>query len=194
MDGEPSRPPESAAEDRLRWNARYRRATPSFEPHPLADAAWAAGLPPGPVLELACGRSGSALALAERGRHVLAVDVSDVALAQLACRARQRRPAGQLACVRADLRTFVPRRATCALVLSTRFWDPDVFRTARQAVLPGGLLAWEALADSEEAGAQPRPYRVRHGALGAALGPGWEVLAERRGPHATTSVLARATP
>jgi hypothetical protein len=51
--------------DRLRWNARYRgNFVPSFRPHPLAERALALGLPAGPVLDLACGPSGSALLLA----------------------------------------------------------------------------------------------------------------------------------
>ena len=57
---------ESWRDDAARWNARYAEGAPTFEPHPFVAEAFAAGFPEGPVLELACGRSGSALALAER--------------------------------------------------------------------------------------------------------------------------------
>ena len=47
--------------DRLRWNARYAAGDAgSFAPHPLAVRALALQVPTGPVLELACGPSGSA--------------------------------------------------------------------------------------------------------------------------------------
>ncbi|MGI5996946.1 methyltransferase domain-containing protein [Saccharomonospora viridis] len=186
--------------DRLRWNARYRRSAPDFTPHPLVAEAFAAGMVDGPVLELACGRSGSALALAEAGRRVVAVDVSDVALQQLATEAKRRGVAARVACVQADLETFVPPRGMFAFVLATRFWDAAVFDAAREAVSPGGLLGWEALALTDEDGsAVTSRFRVRHGTLGAALGPGWEVLLETATgetaglrPHRSTRVLARA--
>ena len=70
--------------DRLRWNERYGAGfTPSFRTHPLAAAALALDLPPGPVADLASGPSGSALLAAVRGRPVTAVDVSEVALGQI---------------------------------------------------------------------------------------------------------------
>jgi len=77
-------PPE-AHPDRLRWNAKYAGGfVPSFVPHPLAVRALAMNLPDGPVADLACGASGSALLAAGRGREVTAVDISEVALGMLA--------------------------------------------------------------------------------------------------------------
>ena len=52
--------------------------------------------PRGPVLELASGPSGSALAAAAAGRNVTAVDVSDVALDMLAAEAQRRGVLGDL--------------------------------------------------------------------------------------------------
>ncbi|EID55496.1 class I SAM-dependent methyltransferase [Saccharomonospora xinjiangensis] len=185
---------ESWRDDAARWNARYAATPPAFEPHPLVKQACGVGFPDGPVLELACGRSGSALALAARGRRVLAVDTSDVALRQLRTEAHRRGLGGQLWCVLADARAFVPVRGAFGLVLATLFWDAAVFRSAREAVAPGGLLAWEALAESGEAGATR--FRVRPGQLAAELGERWEILAEgeARTPqrHGTCWVLARA--
>ncbi|WP_433407957.1 class I SAM-dependent methyltransferase [Saccharomonospora azurea] len=185
----------SDADDAARWNARYAGHPPTFEPHPLVSEALAAGPPDGPVLELACGRSGSALALARHGYRVLAVDVSDVALRQLRAEARRRGLAARVWCVQADLRTFVPARGAFALVLATLFWDPGAYRLARQAVAPGGLLAWEALALTEDGRTR---YRARPGELTAALDESWDVLsrdldrAEAGPERRTTRVLARA--
>ena len=65
--------------DRIKWNAKYAAGfVPSFRPNPLAARALALVLPDGPVADLACGPSGSALLAAEQGRRVTAVDVSEV--------------------------------------------------------------------------------------------------------------------
>lgn len=177
--------------DRLRWNARYTDSAPTFTPHPLVARALAAGLPEGPVLELACGRSGSALELAAAGRRVVAVDVSDVALDQLAAEARRRGLSSMITCVQADAAGFVPEPGAYALVLATRFWDARVFAAAAPAVAPGGLLGWEALAQGE----QPRAYHVRHGELARRLPAGFTVVAEDLaivGERRTTWLLARS--
>ena len=139
--------------DRLRWNARYAAGPgPGFAPHPLGALLLGAGarpaglqLPAGPVLELACGTSGSALLAAAAGRAVTAVDVSEVALRSLAAEAARRGLAGLVTVVHADLPAWAPPPgARYALVLCTRYWDAAVFAMAAAAVAPGGLLAWEA--------------------------------------------------
>lgn len=180
--------------DRLRWNLRYRQRTPNFAPHPLVAEALAAQPPPGPVLELACGPSGSALALAAAGRDVVAVDVSDVALHQLAHEARRRGLAGRVECVAADGSSYRPARGRYALVLATRYWDPEAFRSGCRAVSPGGLLAWEALSAPADGAGPAQPWHVPHGELGARLPAGFEVIIERAGRddrHRFTTLLAR---
>lgn len=131
--------------DRLRWNAKYESAPePSFAPHPLAVRALAETPPDGPVLDLACGTAGSALLAAEAGRRVTAVDVSEVALERLAAEARRRGLDELVTLVQDDLGSFRPAPASYALVLCTGFWDRALFLRAAGAVVPGGLLAWEA--------------------------------------------------
>ncbi|SNR49954.1 Methyltransferase domain-containing protein [Haloechinothrix alba] len=181
--------------DRCRWNERYREADPDFVPHPLVTDALAAGLPTGPVLELACGRSGSALAMAAAGRTVTAVDISDHALAQLGRQARRHGLEGRVRCVLADLAAYPVAAERYALVLATRYWDPEVFDSAAAAVLPGGLLGWEALAQAP--GGERGPYRVAHGELGARLPATFTVLAEEvhgSERHRASRLLARRRP
>ena len=131
--------------DRLRWNARYEDGFGgSFAPHPLAVLALSLDLPDGPVADLACGTSGSALLAAEAGRRVTAVDVSEVALGLLGAEA-QRRGLGQLiALVQADLGAWRPEPGSYSLVVCTGYWDRPVFAAAAAAVAAGGLLGWEA--------------------------------------------------
>jgi SAM-dependent methyltransferase len=179
--------------DRLRWNARYASTAPQFTPHPLVAVALAAGMPDGPVLELACGRSGSALELAAAGRGVIAVDVSDVAIADLAAEAERRGLSARIDCVLADVPSYDPGAERFALVLATYFWDEAAFRAGCAAVLPGGLLGWEARSPGPDG---PRhPWEVTHGTLSAQLPERFEVLDERpvvTEAHRSTRLLARA--
>ena len=131
--------------DRIRWNARYQaRSVPSFRPHPLAIRALALDRPDGPVADLACGPSGSALLAAERGCRVTAIDVSEVALGLLGEEARRRGLGHLITLVQADLPAWSPEPRSHALVLCTGFWLTAAFAAAAAAVADGGLLAWQA--------------------------------------------------
>jgi SAM-dependent methyltransferase len=134
-----------AHEDGVRWNARYLGSAPDFGAHPLAVRGLGLALPDGPVLELACGRSGSALLAAAAGRRVVAVDVSDVALRQLAAEAGRRGLGDLVTPVQADVTTWRAPAARFACVVCTGYWERPAFLAAAAAVAPGGLLAWEAL-------------------------------------------------
>lgn len=143
---EVTRPPDAHA-DRLRWNAKYAgRAEASFTAHPLAERALAMPLPDGPVLDLACGTSGSTLLAASSGRRVIAVDISDVALELLGAQVRRRGLDDLITLVHADLTAWRPEPSSYALVLCTGYWDRALFPAAVAAVAPGGALAWEAFA------------------------------------------------
>lgn len=181
--------------DRLRWNRRYTGEPPTFHPHALVQAALNAGLPDGPVLELACGRSGSALVLARSGRHVVAVDISDVALSQLWAEVERRGLSARVECVLADTASYDPGEERFALVLATYFWDAVAFSRACAAVLPGGLLGWEALASEPGAERSDLPFRIPHGELSARLPRRFTVLQEQpvvSGAKRSTRLLARA--
>jgi SAM-dependent methyltransferase len=131
--------------DRVRWNARYEaRSGPPFRPHPLAVRVLALGRPAGPVADLACGPSGSALLAAARGSRVTAVDISEVALGLLGDEARRRELGHLITLVQSDLAAWSPEPRSHAVVLCTRFWLPAAFAAAAGAVADGGLLAWQA--------------------------------------------------
>jgi SAM-dependent methyltransferase len=167
--------------DRLRWNARYAAAErASFAPHPLAVRALALDLPSGPVLELACGPSGSALLAAEAGRAVTAVDVSEVGLGLLDAEARRRGLGQLITLVQADLTSWRPPGGRYALVLCTGYWDRGVFAAGAAAVAPGGLLGWEAFT---AAARQGRPglraqWCLAPGEPAVLLPAGFEVLSQ----------------
>ncbi|TDD85908.1 class I SAM-dependent methyltransferase [Actinomadura darangshiensis] len=134
--------------DRLRWNAKYSDAAAKPpHAHPLAERALSLGFPDGPVLDLASGPSGSALLAAEAGRAVTAVDISEIALDRLSAEARKRGLTPLITTMQADLTDWQPDALGYALILCTGFWDRAVFERAAGAVLPHGLLAWEAFAE-----------------------------------------------
>jgi SAM-dependent methyltransferase len=131
--------------DRLRWNARYAGGfVPSFAPHPVAVRALGVDPPNGPVADLACGPSGTALLAAARGRHVTAVDIAEAALTMLRDEARRRGLDSLITLVHADLGAWRPKPGSYALVVCTGFWTAGVFTAAAGSVAPGGLLGWEA--------------------------------------------------
>lgn len=131
--------------DRLRWNARYEDGfVASFAAHPLAVRALSMRPPPGPVLDLASGPSGSALLTAAAGRRVTAVDASEVALGLLGEEAERRGLNHLITLVHADLGAWRPRPGGYAFVLCTGYWERAVFAAAADAVAAGGLLGWEA--------------------------------------------------
>ena len=134
--------------DRLRWNEKYAEASGPSRAHPLAERALSLGMPDGGVLDLASGPSGSALLAAWTGRAVTAVDISEIALGRLGAEARRRGLGPLITLVQADLGEWRPGTDRYALVLCTGFWDRAVFERAAGAVLPGGLLAWEAFTEA----------------------------------------------
>lgn len=132
--------------DRLKWNARYQKPKrlQSRDTCPLFDRAMSAAIPDGPVLELACGISGQALALAESGRDVLAVDISDEALDRLSAAAKARGLDSRLDLVQADLNAWRPPAGQdYALVFCVMYWEEAIFDYAWPVVADGGLIAWQ---------------------------------------------------
>jgi SAM-dependent methyltransferase len=184
--------------DRLRWNARYAGGfVPSFSPHPLAVRALDLDLPDGPVADLACGASGTALLAASRGRQVTAVDVSELALGMLGDEARRRGLEHLVTMVHADLAAWPLRPRSFAVVLCTGWWAPAVFVGAADAVLSGGLLGWEAFtAEARQARADlPPDWCLAPGEPASLLPAGFTVLIQedlpgRRG-HMRRQLLAR---
>jgi hypothetical protein len=183
--------------ERVKWNAKHSEGySRSFRSQPILDEALAAGVPNGPVLELACGTSGNALALAAAGRSVTALDVSDVALALLDEEARRSGLADRITLRHTDLSAWRPGETRYALVLCVRYWERALFPVACEAVAPGGLLAWEAFSLDE---LRYRPAFHRAWCVGAdepasLLPPGHTLLSQRAiddGKGATHRMLAR---
>lgn len=172
------------------WEDRYRagegggRSAPS--PSLVAEAA---GLAPGLALDAGCGRGADSLWLAARGWQVVAVDVSDTALAgaRESAEAAGRDVADRIEWVRADLTAWAPGGRRFDLVTSHYVHVPgaaeDLFRRLASWVAPGGTLL--VVGHDDEAGtdpghdghAHPPGARIRAAQVTAALPDDqWEVV------------------
>ena len=167
--------------DRLHWNARYEGGFgASFDPHPLVARALSLRLPDGPVADLACGLSGSALLAAAAGRQVTGVDIAEVALDRLADEAERRGLSDLITLIQADMESWRPQPASYALVVCIGYWDRAVFEAAADAVSVGGALAWEALtADARRARPDlPARWCLNPGEPASLLPAGFTVLSQ----------------
>ena len=188
-------PPDLAGHpDRLRWNAKYGDAPALSRAHPLAERALSLPMPDGGVLDLASGPSGGALLAAGAGRRVTAVDISETALGRLGAEAHRRGLDSLITLVQADLGSWRPEPPGYALVLCTGFWDRDVFGRAAGAVLPGGLLGWEAFSEDARRARPhlPAEWCLAPGEPASLLPDGFTVLDEADNPDtAKRRLLAR---
>jgi hypothetical protein len=183
---------------RLKWNERYRRAAATFNPDSLLSQILSHNPPDGPALELASGPSGMAVTLAESGRAVTAIDLSDIALSQLGEEAARRGVSERLTLLHADLDDWQPSSADYALVMCRFFWNATLFARACAAVSRGGILAWEAPAVTDPPSSHVRAeWCLAPGEPGSLLPGDFEVLQQvdmSRGTEVVRRMVARRQP
>jgi len=168
-------------EDRVRWDRRYA----AHDVLSVDDVALPAVFQPftetfptaGRALDLACGRGGVAVWLAQRGLDVWGYDVSPVAVTQ----ARKLAELGGVA-VRChfeivDLDDGLPAGLPADVLICNRFRDVRLDGPILERLADGGLLAISILS---EVGASAGPFRSRAGELGQAF-DGLAVVAAREG-------------
>lgn len=153
-------------DDRIRWDQRYAdRDAVSYDDvglpivfQPFADTFPTAGC----ALDLACGRGGAAVWLAQRGLDVWGCDVSPVAVAQ----ARELAEIGGVAArchfEIVDLDGGLPAGPLSDILICNKFRDENLDRAVIDRIAGGGLLAISALS---EVGASPGPFRAKAGEL-----------------------------
>ena len=179
-----------------RWNERYAKAGGRFDPSPLLATA-IDGCTPGLALDLACGTGRHAIALAERGWRVIAVDAAVRAVEIMTAEAARRGIADRIEAVVADLestpRGFPLERATYDLLCDFYFLDRTLFDEIRAAVRPGGRFVAAIHVD-----AAGDDIRFAPGELLGTVGDwGWEILHAAEGrrepsaPRATAEIVAR---
>lgn len=151
----------SSDERQAKWETRYRELTD----HPLQAARVLRDntflLPSrGEALDLACGRGGNALFLAERGLDVTAWDFATGAIKALQEGANERGLS-----LKAEVRDVIsepPQAAGFDVICVSYFLDRDLAPAIKAALRPGGLLFYETFvraAVSEQGPGNPQ-YRL----------------------------------
>ena len=168
-----------------------------FVAHPLVQQLLDMGLPEGPALELACGASGNALALGNEGREVVAVDISPADIQLLERETGERGLTNQIRLITADLLQWKPAEKSFALIICTFFWDKNVFASACDAVMDGGIIAWEAFTPGERQHqpSLPLEYCLAPGEPASLLPSNFELIeqTERNDGCQTRRFIARRT-
>jgi SAM-dependent methyltransferase len=166
-------------EDRVRWDRRYADHGGVSVDHialPAVFQPFAEDFPTaGRALDLACGRGGVAVWLAQRGLDVLGYDVSPVAVTQARELAELGGVAARCHFETVDLDDGLPAGPPADVLICNRFRDVRLYRKILERLAGGGLLAISVLS---EVGAAAGPFRSRAGELGQAF-DGLAVIAAR---------------
>jgi SAM-dependent methyltransferase len=140
-------------------------------------------MPPGPVLDVACGAGRHALAVARTGRLVDAIDRSEERCLEVARRAAADRLRVRTIC--ADLEQLPLPAGRYAGIINTLYLDRALVPRLVRALAPGGVLVFETFTAAQLATGHPRnpAFVLAPGEL-RRLAAGLEVLAYREGPGA----------
>lgn len=129
-------------DDADRWNARYdgELADEPAPPIGLDTTSLPAG---GLCLDVACGLGAQAVWAAMNGFDVVALDISDNAVAATQRFAEEHRVADRVDGRVVDLDDGLPEdlRGECDLVVCQRFRDPELYPRLVEALAPDGMLA-----------------------------------------------------
>lgn len=163
------------------WDERYRRGELNDQPHPLV-VQFAAQLPPGRALDVACGAGRHSLYLAQQGWQVTAVDSSKVAI-EILCE-RARKIGISVNAQVADLQTgeFTIEPDTCDLIVNCCYLQRDLLPAIKAGVCVGGVvIAVIAMVDDDSNVKPMNPeFLLQPGELRAEFN-GWELLYDFEG-------------
>jgi len=171
------------------WDERYRSKDALWSRHPNPHLVAQAGeLPPGHALDVGAGEGADAIWLADRGWHVIAVDLSTVALERASAHADQAGEdiAGRIDWVHGDVTSWDPGPGRYDLVSVQYVHLPPARRKAMlenlaRAVAPGGSLLMVCHHPSDLQTTVPRPNMpelfVTGDDIAAELDPGqWAII------------------
>jgi SAM-dependent methyltransferase len=188
-----------SARDREKWDARYGETATRKELEPSGTLALLSSVPPpasnAVALDLACGLGRNTFALARLGYHVVAADISAVALRSIV---RRRQPGVSVNVVQIDVEQLPFAPASFDLVAQVSFLDRRALPGLLASVKPGGLFLLDTFAGSpapDAAGPRCSDHRLQDGEL-RRIFDGWDLLhlEERRASESRATVLARRRP
>ena len=182
-------------DDAARWDDRYRFSSPA-EPRPpevfdhrpdLLDLVRGSGI----ALDIACGLGHQALWLAERGLHVVALDVSSVAIEHLELAAGALGLGDAIDARVTDLDAGLPDDpARADVIVCQRFRQPALYPQIVDHLAVGGLAIVTVL--STVGADSPGPFHAPPGELTTAFADaGLDVLHSEEGGGTATVVFRK---
>jgi tellurite methyltransferase len=175
------------ASDFAEWDRRHREAANGAGAEPASFVRELLPLlPVGPALDVACGTGRHTMLLAERYRHVTAIDGSAVALEIVAERARAANHAvrrvkdlrgiatarPEIDLVQADLEHTTLPGGVYAVILCVHYLQRSLFAQMERALAPGGMLLFETFTRAQlafEGGPKNPEYLLEPGELRCAF-------------------------
>jgi 2-polyprenyl-3-methyl-5-hydroxy-6-metoxy-1,4-benzoquinol methylase len=128
--------------DAARWEARYQAGSANYAAQPSAFVLdWLPRLPHGRALDVACGLGATAIALAEAGFEVTAVDIAPTALARAREQAARLGVSVDWQC--ADVSDLRLPMAHYDLIVNIHFVNRDLVAQFADALRPGGHVLFE---------------------------------------------------
>jgi tellurite methyltransferase len=124
----------------VKWAKRQREGElANSQPHPLV-VQFAAQLPPGRALDVACGTGRNAIYLAERGWQVTAVDSSKVAIEILLESARELGERVDARVANLETGEFIIEPDGYDLIVNCCYLQRDLFPAIKAGVRAGGVM------------------------------------------------------
>lgn len=183
-------------DDGVRWDDRYRDADPvsAMPPEPLGERSDLAGSIPtaGTALDIACGLGAQTLWLASRGLHVIAFDVSPVAVEQVRAAADMAGLADHVDARVVDLDDGLPEGTPSAdVIVCRRFRNQRLYPAIIERLAPGGIAIVSALSEVGLA-RPPGPFHALAGELVTAFtGEDMEILYASEAAGIATIIVRR---
>jgi SAM-dependent methyltransferase len=141
---------------RQHWEGRYSSTTRVLGPASGLLQSLVPSLKPGRALDIASGEGRNAVALAERGHSVTAIDIARAGLTRLRGHARDR--GVSIDTIQADLDQYPLPRNHFDLAVKTLYLQRNIFAAMKECLVPGGIAVVETfLIDQREIGHPRNP-------------------------------------
>jgi SAM-dependent methyltransferase len=137
-----------AQKDREKWDKKYTEMADLLAPRPPSEmvSLYYKEAPGKQALDLACGSGRHAIFLSKKGFHVDAVDISPIALEQLAKASNTE----SITTIEADLDDLELQPEHYDLIVKTNYLDRKLIERAKTALKPGGIFILETYVADEE--------------------------------------------
>jgi 2-polyprenyl-3-methyl-5-hydroxy-6-metoxy-1,4-benzoquinol methylase len=157
-----------ATDDQIRWDRQHAASHRSNQASGYLKEVLLSGSWPihrGRALDIATGKGRNAIFLAEQGFHVVAIDVSPVALDE--ARGRAAGKSLSISWQQANLERIELPKTTYDLIVNFNYLQRSLIPQIKTALAPGGHVIFETYLIGQEAIGHPKnpAYLLRHNEL-----------------------------